>query len=500
MRQTADRKRLLADLRRGRRRAPRDLESRRDPALLSPARVARFQETRIDLIALALHRRRRARRGHPGRSLAGVADLEKRGAFGGVARRWNARRQRRRAPATRPIGPGHHASRARRGLAGRRGIDPEKLLARPTGADQFRSAQPPDRQPRPAGGRATTRTEKTHRASTPSSSSACARCPASRARPSARIFRSTTVHGTAVSTSPAHRKASGAGTIGRDQYRFARLLPRDGDADHPRARLRSAGSFWPAALDHHRRDVGAEVTSPASIRSGATSMTIRRLDENPAAHRPSSAWWRARGTKRRAKTTSKASSSTRCIFPTQNANSGNTLIVRVKAGDPHALVPAIKREVQALDPDQPIGAVATMEKNIGASLAARRLTMSLLGAFAGLALVLASVGIYGVMALSTTQRTREMGIRFALGASRGDVLRLILGQGISLIADRSRGRITRGLRRQPRAEQPALRRRSARCRRVDRRARHARRRGLRRLLSPARRASQVNPIEALRTE
>ena len=74
-----------------------------------------------------------------------------------------------------------------------------------------------------------------------------------------------------------------------------------------------------------------------------------------------------------------------------------------------------------------------MEKNIGASLAARRLTMTLLGSFAGLALVLASVGIYGVMALSTTQRTREMGIRFALGASRADVLRLVLGKGVSMI-------------------------------------------------------------------
>ena len=110
------------------------------------------------------------------------------------------------------------------------------------------------------------------------------------------------------------------------------------------------------------------------------------------------------------------------------------LMLRVPGGDPKALVSAVRREVQALDPTLPIGAIATMEENIGSSLAARRLTMTLLGAFAGLALVLTSVGIYGVMALSTAQRTREMGIRFALGASRADVLRLILGQGISLIA------------------------------------------------------------------
>ena len=118
----------------------------------------------------------------------------------------------------------------------------------------------------------------------------------------------------------------------------------------------------------------------------------------------------------------------------QTPNESVTLLVRVASGDPLALAAAVKREVQAIDPDQPVASISTMEKNIGASLAARRLTMSLLGAFAGLALVLASVGIYGVMALSTTQRTRELGIRLALGASRGDVLRLILGQGISLIA------------------------------------------------------------------
>jgi predicted permease len=118
----------------------------------------------------------------------------------------------------------------------------------------------------------------------------------------------------------------------------------------------------------------------------------------------------------------------------QFPNVEQNLIVRAKAGlNPHSLVSPIKDQITALDRDQSVSDVATMEESIDDSLASQRLTMTLLSVFAGLALLLASIGLYGVMALIVTQRTRELGIRFALGASRGDVLRLVLGQGAVLV-------------------------------------------------------------------
>ncbi len=111
--------------------------------------------------------------------------------------------------------------------------------------------------------------------------------------------------------------------------------------------------------------------------------------------------------------------------------SGMTVIIK-SSGDPNTLVAAARDQVKSVDSDQPIYNIRTMNDIRSESIASERLNLMLFSIFAGIALVLAVVGIYGVMSYSVTQRTHEIGIRMAIGAQPRDVFRMILGQGMIL--------------------------------------------------------------------
>jgi predicted permease len=108
-----------------------------------------------------------------------------------------------------------------------------------------------------------------------------------------------------------------------------------------------------------------------------------------------------------------------------------TFTITVKTvGDPAQAAPTVRQQVRALDPDLPVSTVITMEDVVARSVAERRLHMLLLGTFALIAVILAVVGTYGVLAYQITERTREFGVRMALGAKAGDILRMVIRQGM----------------------------------------------------------------------
>ena len=123
------------------------------------------------------------------------------------------------------------------------------------------------------------------------------------------------------------------------------------------------------------------------------------------------------------------------IYLPVNQSPSYAIVVYLRTNaDPGTLENTVRREVQSIDPSIPVCGAMTMDQIVAKYLEQRRFALELLGVFAGVALLLASIGIYGVMAYTFSQRTNEIGIRMAMGAQRGDILKIAVGEGALIVA------------------------------------------------------------------